>query len=173
MNRMNKNGGIFVLLIILAILTVVIIGVYLLSFINDNITAEIKDSDTVGLSPVANETIQGRESRNIRLGDEMMVIVFFGWLFALVAAGFYTDFHPATIAIFLVIGIIGVLYSAQVISNGFDDINTDLSGDIPSGHQFTLSSIIFGQGFPLIILFVGVLIIGIIVYSRKGSGQSF
>lgn len=161
----NKRGDILSILIVVVVMTALLITIYLLGFVTNNIVNEVNSTE-LGLSATANESLSGVQERTIPLADTMGAIVFFGWFIALIVSAVYTDFSPVVIGIFILLLILGVYLSAVMSANFYEEIDTELQGDISGGNDFTISENLLGSNFPYIVLFIGLLII-IIIYRTK------
>lgn len=167
----DKQGNIFSILIFVAIIIAVAVGVYFVSFLNNQIFSEIDNSGIVADNPQANATVNQAKDEAIAIGDNIIFWVVLGFFIALIAMAVYLEFDPVIVGIFLVLGLIAVVFSMQAV-NFQDDLNTQLSPDIQGESSFTLSNALFSKAFPIILLGVIALVI-IIMYSKSRAGGAF
>lgn len=87
---------------------------------------------------------------------------------SLLIFGLYVKWHPALIIIGFIALIIMIFLAAQY-SNIYDEIKSD--AQVTNAEQHTLSNIIFGRQFPIIIGVVAALVLAI-VFRKKGDVES-
>ncbi len=163
---LNKKGDIqsIIIMIVVVVMMALIVIIFSKAFLD--ITGELKSSSQFSNTTI--ETIEGVEEKTIPLLDFLVFFSLISLIIGLIISSIYIKVHPALTIIFIIGGVVAVFLAGQ-LANVFAEISAD--PELAStASQFTLTNIILGQYFPLIILIV-VIIVVVILYSKRQSGE--
>ncbi len=146
------------MVVVVAVLAIIVI-IFSKAFLD--MTGELKDTGMFSNSTLS--IIEGVEEKTIPLLDFLVFFSLIALIIGLIISSIYIKVHPAVTIIFIIGGIMAVFIAAQ-FSNVFYEISQD--AELAStASQFTLTNIILGEYFPLIIL-VTVIIVIVILYGK-------
>ena len=147
-----------IMVVVVAVLAIIVI-IFSKAFLD--MTGELKDTGMFSNSTLS--IIEGVEEKTIPLLDFLVFFSLIALIIGLIISSIYIKVHPAVTIIFIIGGIMAVFIAAQ-FSNVFYEISQD--AELAStASQFTLTNIILGEYFPLIIL-VTVIIVIVILYGK-------
>jgi len=116
---MNKRGGIFDIFTAMGIfLAVALIG-FIAAKVGGDVLGAIQDAG-ISNSTVVNDTLTAGIATS-QMGDVVFLIIFAGYILALLVTSLATNFHPAFFFIFVILSILGVVIAAP-ISNAYSAI---------------------------------------------------
>lgn len=172
---MNKRGEIFdiILFIVLAFVTVMVLGMFLYGFNTmsshlTGITSQLPGNKTIG--SVAQDTIG-----NVNNGlDTLKIVAFaiiFGMILTIILGNFLIDVHPAFFVAYLMIAVGAVIVSVPV-ANTYEELTTSATfGATLSGFTATNYIILNLPVWVTIIGFIGAIFMFIgIVRDREAGG---
>ena len=166
---MNKRGDFTSMMIMIAVVIALAIGVIIFSKVFLMVTGELKDSDTIDFDNTTLAIIEGVETKTIPLLDFFIFFSLVSLMIGLIVSSIYIDVHPAVTIIFVVALIVGI-FLAGVFSNVFYDV-TNEPELVDTAAQFTMTNMILGEHFPIIILVIGIIVIVILYGKSKGQSQ--
>jgi len=165
---MNKRGDFTSMVIMIAVVIALAIAVIIFSKVFLMVTGELKTSTTINFDNTTLAIIEGVETKTIPLLDFFIFFSLVSLMIGLIISSIYIDVHPAVTVIFIVALIIGI-FLAGIFSNVFYEISNEPEL-LSTASQFTMTNIILGKYFPLIILVIGVIVIVILYGKSKGQG---
>ena len=166
---MNKRGDFQSMMIMIAVVIALAIGVIIFSKVFLMVTGELKNSDTIDFDNDTISIIEGVETKTIPLLDFFIFFSLVALMIGLIISSIYIDVHPAVTVIFIVVLIVGI-FLAGVFSNVFYDV-TNEPELVDTAAQFTMTNLILGEHFPIIIFVIGIIVIVILYGKSKGQGQ--
>ena len=119
------------------------------------------DNQTIGI-------IEGVHAKTIPLFDFFIFFSLVALMIGMIIGALYMDVHPAITIILVVVLIVGI-FMAGVFSNIFYEV-TNEPELVSTASQFTMTNLILGEHFPIIILVIGVIVIVILYAKSKGQG---
>ena len=165
---MNKRGDFTSMVIMIAVVIALAIGAIIFSKVFLMVTGELKTSNTINFDNNTIDIIETVETKTIPLLDFFIFFSLVALMIALIVSSIYIDAHPAITVIFIVAMIVAV-FLAGIFSNVFYEISNEPEL-LSTASQFTMTNIILGKYFPLIILVIGVIVIVILYGKSKGQG---
>lgn len=162
---MNKRGDIqsIIIMICMIIVFVIIAIIFSKIFIAvlNNLSGSGKfDSDTV-------EIMDKVESKTIPYLDLFIFIFLVGSILGLIISSIFIDTFPGLTIFFIILLVVAILI-AGIFSNVYAEFKAEPTM-ASTASQFTYTNLIMGSNFPVIILFIGVIVI-IILYGKSRSG---
>ena len=164
---MNKQGDLQSIIIMIVVVVVMAIIVIIFSKAFLDITDRFKDFDKFSNTTI--ETIESVEEKTIPLLDFLIFFSLISLMIALIISSIYIRVHPALTIIFIV-GIVVAVFLAAQLANVFAEIS-ETEELASTAAQFSLTNIILGEYFPLIVLITGIIVI-VILYSKRQSGEA-
>ena len=166
---MNKRGDFQSMMIMIAVVIALAIGAIIFSKVFLMVTGELKNSDTIDFDNDTISIIEGVETKTIPLLDFFIFFSLVALMIGLIISSIYIDVHPAITIIFVVVLIVGI-FLAGVFSNVFYDV-TNEPELVDTAAQFTMTNLILGEHFPIIIFVIGIIVIVILYGKSKGQSQ--
>ncbi len=164
---MNKQGDLQSIIIMIVVVVVMAIIVIIFSKAFLDVTDRLKDFDKFSNTSI--KTIESVEEKTIPLLDFLIFFSLISLMIALIISSIYIKVHPALTVIFIV-GIVVAVFLAAQLANVFAEIS-ETEELASTASQFTLTNIILGEYFPLIVLITGIIVI-VILYSKRQSGET-
>jgi len=166
---MNKRGDFTSMIIMIAVVIALAIAVIIFSKVFLMVTGELKTSSDINFDNDTIAIIEVVETKTIPLLDFFIFFSLVALMIGLIISSIYIDVHPAVTVIFIVALIVGI-FLAGVFSNVFYDVTNE--PEIAStAAQFTMTNMILGSHFPIIILVIGIIVIVILYGKSKGQSQ--
>jgi len=166
---MNKRGDFTSMIIMIAVVIALAIAVIIFSKVFLMVTGELKTSSDINFDNDTIAIIEVVETKTIPLLDFFIFFSLVALMIGLIISSIYIDVHPAVTVIFIVALIVGI-FLAGVFSNVFYDVTNE--PEIAStAAQFTMTNLILGKHFPIIILVIGIIVIVILYGKSKGQSQ--
>lgn len=163
----NKRGDITTIVIAIAVIFGLALGSIFFSHIFLDILGELKTMD--GFSNNTLDTITTVEDKTIPLLDFFIFFVLFAVSIGLIIASIYIDVHPALIVVFIIALIVAILLAGQ-FANVFEEV-TSQSTISATADSFSMTNIVLGSYFPLIILVIGIIVIIILYGKSRNVGE--
>lgn len=158
---MNKKADLTSMIIML----VVIFAIAIAAIIFSRAFIEVTD-DLAGRPEFSNRTVDAIETvqdRAIPLLDFLIFFSFVGLLVGLIISSMYVNVHPALTFIFI-IGLVVATFVAMQLANVTGEV-TSQPELVSTANQFTMTTAIMGEYFPILILVTGVIVI-VILYGK-------
>ena len=165
---MNKRGDFTSMMIMIAVVIALAIGVIIFSKVFLMVTGELKTSNTINFDNSTVAIIEGVETKTIPLLDFFIFFSLVALMIGMIISSIYIDVHPAVTIIFIVALIVGIFLSG-IFSNIFYDV-TNEPELVSTASQFTMTNMILGSHFPVIILVIGIIVIVILYGKSKSQG---
>ena len=166
---MNKRGDFTSMIIMIAVVIALAIAVIIFSKVFLMVTGELKTSSDINFDNDTIAIIEVVETKTIPLLDFFIFFSLVALMIGLIISSIYIDVHPAVTVIFIVALIVGI-FLAGVFSNVFYDV-TNEPELVDTAAQFTMTNLILGSHFPIIILVIGIIVIVILYGKSKGQSQ--
>jgi hypothetical protein len=164
MKLKQKKGDIFQIFIVLIILIVVAI----IGFICLVLTTRVNTFwDNSGL---LNNTISGTNAINImqdtapKTTDYAILFLFIGLNIGVLISAVKTNFHPATIVLFIFLVLIAIMISAGIVNMYQGLAQTPSVADV--GAQLPFTNFLFSKYLPLIITIISAFVL-ILMYGKQ------
>lgn len=116
----GKKGGIFEIFSAMALFLAVSMIAFISAKVGGSVLGGLQNT-SAGQNAVVNETINAGIATS-QMGDVVFLILFAGYLLALIATSMAVNFHPAWFFIFVLLSILGVTIAAP-ISNAYATIS--------------------------------------------------
>ena len=166
---MNKRGDFTSMVIMIAVVVALTIGVIIFSKVFLMVTGELKTSSTINFDNSTIEIIELVETKSIPLLDFFIFFSLVALMIGLIISSLYIDAHPAITVIFIIALMIAI-FLAGIFSNVFYEISNEAELASTSS-QFTMTNLILGEHFPIIVLVIGVIVIVVLYGKSKGQSQ--
>lgn len=158
----------FIPFLVVGIIIVVVFAIVAIpmAFITDRVIDELSEPDAFGDSTRANSSMQTVKSLTTTALDQLIFISLFAILLGVLVLGIFSDFHPVLIVLIILAIVILV-----IIGGLFGDVFDRFSDDpiiSEKASEFTLTNVILGSQFPIIILVIGVIVVIILMAKRGG-----
>jgi len=159
----NKKGiGFENIIIMVIIIFALAIAAIIFSKVFLEITDKLKDTDKFSNRTI--ETMETVEEKTIPLLDFMVFFSLVGLMIGLIIGSIYWEVHPAIVMILIIVLIVAIFLGGQ-LANVYSEITSEDQLSATSS-EFTLSNVVLGSHFPIIILVTGIIII-IIIYGKS------
>ncbi len=165
----NKKGQLQFLLIGLVIVFVFALVAIPMAFISDEISGELKKPQNLGTNNKTIENIEVVEGLVTPAFDQLIFFVLISIIIGGILIAVFTDFHPVVLVI-MILAIIIFAIVAALLANVYDDFSSNPAIS-DKADEFTLTNVILGSQFPIIILIAGVISI-IILFGKRGRATS-
>ena len=164
----NKKGiGFENIVIMIIVVFALAIAAIIFSKVFLEITSELKDTDKFSNRTI--ETIETVEDKTIPLLDFMVFFSLVGLMIGLIIVAIYWDVHPAIVIMLIIVLIVAIFLGGQ-LANVYSEITSEDQLSATAG-EFTLSNLVLGSHFPIIILVTGIIIIVIIYGKSRRVGE--
>ena len=159
---MNNRGDMSSLVIMIAIVFALALALIIFSKVFLAVTSELKDTGVFSNRSIT--SIETVEDNTIPLLDFFIFFSLVSLMIGLIISSIYIDTHPAMTVIFFIALIIAVFISGQ-LANIYGELagNAELSS---TADQFTYTSLILGEHFPMIVLVLGIIIV-IVLFGKS------
>lgn len=164
-NKKADAGSFLIMIIMFAVFSIV--AIFFSYLIGSMYSGLSEDSDLTENTEI-NNTLDSLENLRVYSFDYMIVFYIFGSMIALLIGSIFLNYHPVWMVVFLFVTIFGVFLAMQV-TNIYDEFRTDSElGATVTEHS--ISNLILGRYFPLIIFVTGCLSM-IILYGKRNAGS--
>lgn len=163
----NKRADFQSIVVMIVIVFALAIGSILFSKVFLDITSEMKAMPEIQAKNNTMETIELVENKTIPLLDFLVFFSLISLMIGLIISSIYINTHPAITIVFVVAMFIAVFLSGQ-ITNIYSEIIAEPE-IAPTAAEFKLTGMILGEHFPLIILFVCMVVI-VVLYGKSRQG---
>jgi hypothetical protein len=165
---MNKKGDFASLIILVTVVFGLAIGAVLGGHLLLNVFGELQEQEEFQ-NTTAGETIESVEGKTVDYLDFFIFFLLFAMMIGIIVSATMIDTHPVMIMIFIV-GMFIIIFLSGILANAFYDITSE-GVLLSTSSQFTLTNLVLGSHFPIIMLVISVIVI-IILYgkSRQGGG---
>ena len=165
---MNKRGDFTSMMIMIAVVVALAVAVIIFSKVFLLVTAELKTNPTLNFENSTLNIIEGVETKTIPLLDFFIFFSLVSLMIGLIISSIYIDVHPAVTIIFIV-ALVVAIFLAGIFSNVFYELSNEPEL-VDTASQFTMTNLILGSHFPVIILVIGIIVIVILYGKSKNPG---
>lgn len=164
----NKKGDIQSIIILITIVFAIAIGGIAFSKVFITITDEMVQTPEIATHNNTVQTIQEVQGKTIPLMDFFIFFSLISLMIGIIISAIYVDTTPALLIIFIVAFIVAI-FLGGMFANVFDEFTSDsVISDI--AQEFTMTNLILGSHFPIIIFVLGVIVVVILYGKSKYSG---
>jgi len=164
---MNKKGDIqsIIVAIVMVFIGAILVIIFSKGFLEivDELQVEAQFSNNTN----AMEGLAVVEDNTIHWLDFAVFFVLVSLILGLIISSLFIDVHPAIAIIFFIVLIVAVFLAGQ-FANIYAEITQD-SELIDTSSHFTMTNLILGNKFPLIVLVTGIIVI-LILYGKSKRG---
>jgi len=164
LNLKNKRGDLHSVIIMIVI--VCMLAMLCLIFARAFVPLMSSLRDTGKFSNRTNSNFQMVEDKTIPLLDFLCFFTLIAMMIGIIISSIYIDTHPAILVVFI-IGLIFAVFLSGMLANAYTAMRTnDALSEI--GDQFVMTNLILGEHFPMIILFVVVIVVVVLYGKSRG-----
>jgi len=163
---MNKKGGIFEIFTAMALFLAVTLIAFISARVGGDVLSGIRNANVTNFSTtsgqIVNDTIQAGIDTSL-MGDSVFLIIFAGYILAMIITSLATNFHPAFFFIFLILSLLGIVIAAP-ISNAYLEISQAAAfSSFVTG--FPVINMVMGN-LPFVIMLISGLLM-LVTYARQ------
>ncbi len=165
--KSNKRGlESYLPFLLFGIVLVVIFGIVVVpsAIIFDKASNEMMETKYVENDSKAYGALNQIQNLVTPLFDQLVFITLIAVLFGTLVLALFTDFHPATVVLFILAVVIFIIV-AGLMGNIWNEVATTSQFE-DKASEMTLTSAVLGSPYPIIIGVVGLLAILIILHKR-------
>lgn len=158
----------FIPFLVIGIIVVIVFAIVAIpmAFVTDEVIDDLSKSENFGNSSAANSSMQTVKGLTTTAFDQMIFILLFAIIIGVIVLAIFSDFHPVLISVIILVIVILVIIGG-LLGNFYDDFTDDpIISD--KADEFTLTNVILGSQFPIIILIIGVIVLIVLMAKRGG-----
>jgi hypothetical protein len=167
MKLQQKKGDIFQIFIMLIILIVVAIVAFICLTLTTRVNHFYTTSGMLNGSVTAQNAVAKMQDTAPKTTDYAMLFLFIGLNIGILISAIKTNFHPATIVLFIFLVLIAIMVSAGIVNMYQGLAQTPSVADV--GAMLPVTNFIFSKYLPLIITVISAFVL-ILMYGKNSGG---
>jgi hypothetical protein len=162
----NKRGDLSSLIILVVIIFGLAIGAVLGGHILLSIFGEFRNQPEFQ-NTTAGDTVEDVEGKTIGYLDFFIFFLLIAMIIGIIVSATMIDTHPVILIVFIV-GMFITIFLAGILANVYYDVTTE-EALLTTSSQFSMTNLILGSHFPIIMFVVAIITI-IILYGKSKAG---
>lgn len=164
----NKTGDVQSIIIMITVVFALAIGAIVFWKVFLDMSAEWKQNPSIKQHNKTVEVMETVEDKGQGLLDLFVFMTLIGLMIGVIISAIYLPSHPAVTGIFIIAMLIAIFLSG-IFANVFEKITT--TPELAStASQFSLTSLILGSHFPIILTFLFIIVV-IVLYGKSKSSN--
>jgi len=162
----NKKGDFASVIIMIVVVFALAIGAVLSGHVLVTVLGEFKEQPEIK-DTFAGETAEMVQEKSIGYLDFFVFFLLFAMIIGIIVSATMIDTNPAIMVVFIV-GLFIIVFLAGIFANIYSDVSEEEEISATAS-QFTLTKLILGKHFPMIMFVVAIIVI-VILYGKSRTG---